>query len=70
MLRHFSINTERTYVHWLGRYGRFLKDPGVKGFTAERKMETLLTTGSFGRRRRPKPGLQCLAVLLPGRFEG
>jgi len=43
VLRHFSINTEKTYVHWLGRYGRFLKDPGVKGSTAERKLETFLT---------------------------
>jgi hypothetical protein len=29
-LRHLSINTEKTYTHWLGGYGFFLKDPKYK----------------------------------------
>ena len=42
-LRHFSINTERTYIHWLGRYGLFLKDQHAKPMTTEQKIETFLT---------------------------
>ena len=42
-LRHLSLNTEKTYVHWLGRYGLFLDDPKIKDLTTERKMETFLT---------------------------
>ena len=30
VLRHLSINTEKTYTHWLGRYGLFLKDPQLR----------------------------------------
>jgi len=41
--RHFSINTEKSYVHWLGRYGSFLKDSKLKDLTAEGKMEAFLT---------------------------
>lgn len=42
-VRHLSLSTEKTYVHWLGRYGRFLKDPKAKDLTTERKMEIFLT---------------------------
>ena len=41
--RHFSINTEKTYIYWLGRYGVFLKDPKLKMLTSEGKMEAFLT---------------------------
>lgn len=41
--RHLSLNTEKSYVHWLGRYGSFLKDPKYKDLTPERKMEAFLT---------------------------
>jgi integron integrase len=45
MLRHLSINTEKTYVHWLGRYGVFLKQQKLSSqTTTERKMEAFLTT--------------------------
>ena len=42
-LRHLSINTEKSYLHWLGRYGSFLMDPKLKTLTAEKKMEAFLT---------------------------
>ncbi len=43
MLRHLSLNTEKTYVYWLGRYGQFLKKmPGAQ-LPPERKMEAFLT---------------------------
>jgi hypothetical protein len=42
-LRHLSINTEKTYTHWLGRYGSFLKDPKLKTLTSEKKIEAFLT---------------------------
>ncbi len=42
-LRHFSINTEKSYVHWLGRYGGFLKDSKLKKLPSEKKMEAFLT---------------------------
>jgi site-specific recombinase XerD len=42
-LRHLSLNTEKSYVHWLGRYGLFLKDPKFRNLTPERKMEAFLT---------------------------
>jgi len=65
-LRHLSINTEKSYTHWLGRYGSFLKDPKLKALTPERKMEAFLThlalTGV--RRLDSKPGLQRLVVSL------
>jgi hypothetical protein len=28
-LRHFSINTEKSYIHWLGRYASFLMEPSA-----------------------------------------
>ncbi len=42
-LRHYSINTEATYTHWLGRYGSFLKEAAVKPLTTEKKIEAFLT---------------------------
>jgi len=42
-LKHFSLNTEKTYVHWLQRYGKFLKDPKHKNLLTEQKLETFLT---------------------------
>ena len=39
-LRHLSINTEKTYTHWLGRYGAFLKHHHAKPMTTEQKIET------------------------------
>jgi hypothetical protein len=33
-LRHLAINTGKTYTHWLGRYGSFLKDPKLKTLTS------------------------------------
>jgi hypothetical protein len=34
-LRHLSINTEESCIHWLVRYGSFLKDPKLKLLTTE-----------------------------------
>jgi integron integrase len=42
-LKHLSINTEKTYTHWLGRYGTFLRDPKLKSLTTEKKIEAFLT---------------------------
>jgi len=42
-LRHLSLNTEKSYVHWLGRYAAFLKDPKFRSLPSERKMEAFLT---------------------------
>ena len=42
-LRHLSFNTEKTYTHWIGRYGIFLKDPKFQTMTSEQKMEAFLT---------------------------
>ena len=42
-LRHLSLNTEKTYIHWLGRYAWFLKDPTLKDLSTEQKMEAYLT---------------------------
>ena len=42
-LRHFSLQTEKSYVHWLGRYGAFLKDPKLRDLPSEKKMEAFLT---------------------------
>ena len=39
VLRHLSINTEKSYTHWLVRYGAFLKDPKLKNLAPEQKME-------------------------------
>jgi hypothetical protein len=38
-LRHLSINTEKTYTHWLGQFGLFLKHSKLKATTPELKME-------------------------------
>jgi site-specific recombinase XerD len=45
MLRHLSINTEKTYTHWLARYGVFLKHENrfAQATTTEAKMEAFLT---------------------------
>jgi site-specific recombinase XerD len=43
MLRHLSVNTEKTYTHWLGRYGSFLKEPKHEAPTPELKMQAFLT---------------------------
>ena len=42
-LQHLSINTEKSYIHWLVRYGSFLKDPKLKPLTTEMKIEAFLT---------------------------
>src|SRR5664279_1144885 len=46
-LRHLSINTEKSYTHWLVRYGSFLKEPMLKLLTTEKKIETFLTRLAF-----------------------
>jgi hypothetical protein len=38
-LRHLSINTEQSSLHWLGRYASFLMDPKLKTHTAEMILE-------------------------------
>lgn len=44
MLRHLSINTEKTYTHWLKRYGAFLNHrKSLNQATTESKMEAFLT---------------------------
>jgi integron integrase len=43
-LRHLAISTEKTYVHWLGRYAAFLKDPKFKTMPTEDKLEAFLTS--------------------------
>ncbi len=42
-LRHFSFKTEKTYTYWVGRYGVFLKDQQVTGWTTEQKVEAFLS---------------------------
>lgn len=42
-LRHLSINTETSYIHWLVRAGSLLEDPKLKLLTTEMKIEALLT---------------------------
>ena len=42
-LRHLSINTEKTYIHWIGRYASFLKQKRGESLTPEQKMEAFLT---------------------------
>ena len=34
---------KKTYTHWLGRFGSFLKDKRFKTLTPEKKMEAFLT---------------------------
>ncbi len=47
-LRHFSFKTEKTYLHWIGRYASFLKEnPNQAPLTPEKKMETFLTRLAF-----------------------
>ena len=54
-LKRLSINTENTYIHWLGRYASFLRDPKLKSLTAEKKMEAFLTPSIiFGRALDPR----------------
>jgi len=43
-LRHLSINTEKTYLHWIGRYATFLKQKPHDSLPTERKMEAFLTS--------------------------
>jgi Phage integrase, N-terminal SAM-like domain len=43
-LRHLAINTEKAYLHWLGRYAAFLKDPKFKTLPTEDKLEAFLTS--------------------------
>ena len=43
LLRHLSLNTEKTYTNWLDHYGSFPKDPKLKTLTPEQKNETFLT---------------------------
>jgi hypothetical protein len=38
-LRHLAINTEKSCLHWLGRYASFLMDPKLKTLTAEKIFE-------------------------------
>jgi site-specific recombinase XerD len=42
-VQHLSINTQKSYTHWLARYGAFLRDPKLKTLTTEVKMEAFLT---------------------------
>ncbi len=44
MLKHLSVQTEKTYIHWLKRYGAFLQStkPPPEA-TSESKMEAFLT---------------------------
>ena len=42
-LRHLSINTEKTYIHWIGRYASFLKQKRDDSLSPEQKMEAFLT---------------------------
>src|SRR5689334_20200768 len=42
-LRHLSLNTEKSYCHWLCRFGSFLKDQKLKTMKPETKMEAFLT---------------------------
>ncbi len=43
MLRHLSVNTEKTYTQWLARYGAFLREQHCLPDTTEEKMEAFLT---------------------------
>jgi hypothetical protein len=47
-LRHLSINTEKSYIHWLGRYGSFLRDPKLKSLTPEKQIKSFLTRLAIG----------------------
>jgi integron integrase len=42
-LKHLSINTEKSYTHWLLRYSSFLKGPKSNFSTTEQKLEAFLT---------------------------
>src|SRR5690349_9128979 len=47
-LRHLSFKTEKTYLHWIGRYASFVKDnPNQSQLSPEKKMETFLTRLAF-----------------------
>jgi hypothetical protein len=41
--QHFALSTEKTYVHWVRRYGTFLKTYEFQAVPAEKKMERFLT---------------------------
>jgi len=41
--KHYSLSTEKTYTHWLGRFGLFLKAHKPAATTPEQKMEAFLT---------------------------
>jgi len=45
MLRHLSINTEKSYIHWLRRYGAFLlSQRALRSASSVQKMEAFLTS--------------------------
>ena len=48
--KHFSISTEKTYTHWLRRFGLFLKAQKLTATTPEQKMEAFLTRLAAERR--------------------
>jgi site-specific recombinase XerD len=41
--KHYSLSTEKTYTHWLRRFGLFLKAHKPPATTPEQKMEAFLT---------------------------
>lgn len=41
--KHYSLSTEKTYTHWLRRFGLFLKAHKLAATTPEQKMEAFLT---------------------------
>ena len=45
MLKHLSVQTEKSYVHWVKRYGEFLQQAKLPaGQSSETKMEVFLTS--------------------------
>jgi len=46
-LRHLSFKTEKTYLHWIGRYDSFLKQNPDQALSPEKKMEAFLTRLAF-----------------------
>ena len=46
-LRHLSFKTEKTYLHWIGRYASFLKENPNQRLSSEKKMEAFLTRLAF-----------------------
>ena len=41
-LRHLSLSTEKTYLHWIGRYASFLKQHRDPSLGPEQKMAAFL----------------------------